>query len=331
MRVLAHIHTFNDADIIDQTIDAVRRQTRPVDAILIVDNASTDGTLDRPAVKHAKVLRHPTNLGTSGAILTGMRFALEHDYDWIWVFDADSIPDPDALERLLDLYTDLPQSLRDETACLACLPFHQFDGQPLHGSILTSSGRIVVNPAPKERYYTIHVTIWTGSLYRMAAVRKSGFPNPDYVLDMGEYEYGHRMTKAGYKAFMHQDAVIKHQIRGTRSLRRVVLKLGPLALTFYEDTPIRCYYLCRNMLYFTLYDCREGRTGLLGSVAWAFRGVLWRVCLVPGRSGLKPGVAWQLLMFTLNFLVRPRNHGEQIAACFRGIWHGVTGNITARY
>jgi len=50
MRVLAHIHTFNDADIIDRTIESVQRQTRPVDGILVVDNASTDGTLDRPSL-----------------------------------------------------------------------------------------------------------------------------------------------------------------------------------------------------------------------------------------------------------------------------------------
>ena len=83
MRVLAHIHTFNDADIIDRTIDAVLRQTRPVDGIVVVDNASTDGTLDRPSVKHAVTVRHEANLGTSGAVHSGFRFALEHDYDWI--------------------------------------------------------------------------------------------------------------------------------------------------------------------------------------------------------------------------------------------------------
>jgi hypothetical protein len=33
----------------------------------------------------------------------------------------------------------------------------------------------------------------------------------------------------------------------------------------------------------------------------------------------------------MNFLLRPRNHGGQIRACFRGIWHGITGNIAARY
>ncbi len=73
MRVLAHIHTFNDADVIDQTIEALRRQTRPVDGILIVDNASIDGTLEQPSVKHATVLCHPENLGTSGAVFSGFR------------------------------------------------------------------------------------------------------------------------------------------------------------------------------------------------------------------------------------------------------------------
>ena len=112
MRVLAHIHTFNDADIIDRTIAAVRRQTRPVDDILVVDNASTDGTLEQPSLKHVTVLRHPENRGTSGAIESGFRFALERDYDWIWIFDADSVPEPDALEKLLDLYAGWPGSVQ---------------------------------------------------------------------------------------------------------------------------------------------------------------------------------------------------------------------------
>src|SRR5437773_9289692 len=132
MRVLAHIHTFNDADIIDRTIAAVRRQTRPVDGILVVDNASTDGTLDQPSLQHARVLRNRENLGTSGAVFTGIEFALAQDYDWIWLFDADSTPEPDALERLVELYTGMAPDRREATACLACLPYNQVDGHPLH-------------------------------------------------------------------------------------------------------------------------------------------------------------------------------------------------------
>ena len=325
MRVLAHIHTFNDADIIDRSIAAVLRQTRPVDEILVVDNGSHDNTVDQPSLRRATVIRHSENLGTSGSVHTGFSYALEHGFDWIWVFDADSAPEPDALEKLLGLWDSWPQDRREETACLACLPINQVDGQLFRAaSVLTRFGRVVVEPMPGQRSYPFDVTLWSGSLYRLAAVREIGLPNPDYVLDWGEYEYGHRVTAAGYKSFMDRDAVMKHNIRGEESLHPVSRTFGPLKLNFYENPPIRCYYLCRNTLYFTLYEYAERRLGV-------FSGALWRVRSAPGRPGLFRGLAWRLGGLTLNFLLRPRSHGAQIIACCRGIWHGLTGNIAARY
>jgi len=307
MRVLAHIHTFNDADIIDRTIEAVRRQTRPVDGILVVDNASTDATLEQPSVKYASVLRHTANLGTSGAVHSGFRFALEHHYDWIWLFDADSVPEADALQKLLDLYDSWPASLQQETAFLSCLDYDCKDGKPGHGGLFTRRGSIPGTPVPGARHYLCHFTIWSGCLYRLAAVRQIGLPNANYVLDGGEGEYAYRVMKAGYKAFIHQDAILHHNIRGYASIAPVEVKFGPAKFTFYEFPPIRCYYSCRNLLYFSLYDRGEGR--------------FW--------MGLSTAVGLTKLM--LNFLLRPRNHGRQILACCRGIWHGATGNIAARY
>ena len=97
MRVLAHIHTFNDADIIGGTLDAVQHQTRPPDAILIVDNASTDKTLDRTFPEQVCVIRNAANLGTSGAVRIGFGHALAGGFDWMWILDADSVPEPEAL------------------------------------------------------------------------------------------------------------------------------------------------------------------------------------------------------------------------------------------
>ena len=307
MRVLSHIHTFNDADILDQTIEALLRQTRPVDGILVVDNASTDGTVERISMKEATVLRHGNNVGTSGAVVTGLRFALEHGYDWTWVFDADSVPEPDALQKLLDLYAGWPPELQEETAFLACLPRNACDGKPVHGQIFTRYGIDVVRPPRDQRYYPCHVTIWSGCLYRSAVVRQIGLPNPNYVLDAGDCEYGYQVMRAGYKGFILQDATVKHNIRGTPSFEPVKLKLGPLTVTLLEVPPIRCYYGFRNTLYFALYEIGQGR-------AW----LLLRTTL--GLAAL-----------AANFLVRPWGHAEQIVACIRGAWHGVTGNMEARY
>src|SRR3954447_1331999 len=201
MRILAHIHALNDGDIIDGTIEALLRQTRPIDGILVIDNGSTDDTLERPSLKHATVLQHNKNIGTSGAVRSGFCFALEHGYDWIWLFDADSVPDPDALQKLLYLYAGWSTDLREKTAFLACLPVGQ-DGAPRHGGRFTAHGLVPVVPMPNEPYYCCHTTIWSGCLYRLAAVRSIGLPNPDYVLDRGEDEFEYRVMKAGYKAFI---------------------------------------------------------------------------------------------------------------------------------
>src|SRR5271166_5416389 len=104
MRVLAHIHTMNDAAVIEQLLEGLRRQTRPPDAILIVDNASTDGTLDRTFSESVTIIRNPENLGTSGTVRIGFAHALEHGFDWIWVFDADSVPAPNVLENLVAFF-----------------------------------------------------------------------------------------------------------------------------------------------------------------------------------------------------------------------------------
>jgi GT2 family glycosyltransferase len=307
MRVLAHIHTLNDVDIIDATIEAVQRQTYPVDEILIVDNGSTDGTLERPSVKNLTVLRHPENRGTSGAVYSGLRYALEHDYDWIWVFDADSIPEPDALGKLLDLYAGWPQELQDETAFLACLHSNIQDGVARHAGIFTRRGIDQASPGPEARYYLCHFTIWSGCLYRLAAVRQIGLPNPDYMLDWGEGEYGYRIMKAGYKGFTYQDSLLHHNIRGPLSFNRIEIKFGPTAFTLFEFKPIRIYYQSRNMVYFLLYEIEQGN-----------RGLLLRTILGVLRQGV-------------GFMLRPRHHGRHLVACIRGLWHGLTGNISARY
>jgi len=304
MRVLAHIHTFNDADIIDHTIEAVLRQTRPVDGILVVDNASTDGTIERPSFIFVSFVDHRENLGTSGAVYSGFRFALAQDYDWIWLFDADSTPEPDALAKLLHLYAGWPRNLQDKTAFLACLHHDVQDGVPRHGHVFSRHGFKRVMPHPEEWYYPIHVNIWSGCLYRLAAVRQIGLPNADYVLDWGEAEYGYRVMKAGYKGFIHQGAVLDHNIRGYTGFNPTKVKLEHFTFAIQEIAPIRCYYTCRNLLYFALYDATEERFRLL--------------CV-------------GMFLMTLKYLMRPRKHGGQILACLRGLWHGVTGNISARY
>ena len=285
MRVLAYIHTFNDADVIQQSIAALLRQTRAVDEILVVDNASTDGTLDQPGLQHATVVRHPENTGTSGAVATGFRYALDRGYDWMWILDPDAVPAQVALEKMLDLYDGWPRVQQDRTGFLTCLhPERWHDAAHRN---FTWRGLVPAKPTPGKSYYRCDNAQWSGCLYRMAAVRKIGFPNVDYFIDWSESEYDYRMVRAGFKGFVCRDAPIKSNIRGYAALRPPETERANATAAVLEYPPFRCYYTARNRLYFTLYEYEKTQPVLLLRMVVTLGLMMIKVLLLqPGRKGV---------------------------------------------
>jgi len=307
MRILGHIHTLNDEDVIDRSLRALLDQTYPLEEILIVDNGSTDGTLKRSFPQHVTVIRHPENRGTSGAVITGFRYALEKGYDWIWVFDGDSAPRKDALEKLVRLYAGFPPELQAQTRVVASLPVESMSQKPYHGIVFNSRGTRLVRPDPGQEYYEFDGAMWTGCLFKLEVVRKIGLPPADYVLDWGEYEYGYRGRRSGYRAFMHVGSIVDHNIGGQTSMGFTTYRIGALTFKMAELPPIRCYYVVRNTIYFWLHEYE------------------YRSMFILARKFAT------LTAFILNFLLRPRGHKQEIKVCLRGIWDGLFKNMHHRY
>ena len=108
-RVAVVIPAFNEADKIAATVRSVPGF---VDHILLVDDASTDGTgavaarisrraSARAARRSIEVLSHPRNRGVGAAITTGYQRALELQVDAAVVMAGDGQMDPADLPRLL--------------------------------------------------------------------------------------------------------------------------------------------------------------------------------------------------------------------------------------
>lgn len=307
MRILGHIHSLNDEEVIDRSVQSLLGQTYPVEEILLVDNGSTDGTLNRSFPKQVTVLRHPENRGTSGAVVTGFQYALAKEYDWIWLFDADSAPRKDALEKLIELYQSFTPELQAQTWLLASLPVEVPTQKPRHGLILTPRGSRQVQPHPGQLFYECDVAIWTGSLYNLARARRVGLPSADYVLDGGECEYGYRGKRCGYKAFMHQSSILDHNIGGQPAVLFSRHRFGPLSFNLVEVPPIRYYYLFRNSLYFWLYEYRERNIyAFLHECSWLPKHVL-KILLLPGPR-------W-----------------PKLSPCLRGAWDGLRKNMHHRF
>lgn len=101
LRVAVVIPAFNEQALVGRTLGGIPAF---VDHLLLVDDASSDGTagealkLERPGLE---VLRHAHNRGVGAAIATGYRRALELDVDCAVVMAGDGQMDPSDLPRLL--------------------------------------------------------------------------------------------------------------------------------------------------------------------------------------------------------------------------------------
>lgn len=102
MKVSIIIRTFNRAHSLSNAIDSALRQTYEHFEVIVVDDASTDGTSDLLRSVHdrrLRVLRHDTNLGVGAACNTGVHSAAGELVAWL---DSDDLWHPDKLQRQVE-------------------------------------------------------------------------------------------------------------------------------------------------------------------------------------------------------------------------------------
>lgn len=69
--------------------------------ILVIDDASEDNTYEIAQEKEVKIIKLPFNLGIGGAVQTGLKYAVEQDYDVAIRIDADGQHIPEEIRKLL--------------------------------------------------------------------------------------------------------------------------------------------------------------------------------------------------------------------------------------
>ena len=201
--ILAVVVTHNRRSLLSRCLDHLLSQTREPDKILVVNNASNDGTVEMLQNRSISFITQE-NSGSAGGWYSGIKYALDHDFDAIWLMDDDGFPDDDALS-LLDAAL-LPNVVcassvvvREDLSAEFVFPLPVLDVSGL--PIIWGRKRKIVTieelraVAPEGTYPFAH--FFNGALVSVNAIRKVGNVDRSFFMSGDELDYLYRLRKVG--------------------------------------------------------------------------------------------------------------------------------------
>jgi rhamnopyranosyl-N-acetylglucosaminyl-diphospho-decaprenol beta-1,3/1,4-galactofuranosyltransferase len=238
VRVVAVVVTYNRLPLLQRLVGRLREVPEVTD-VLVVDNASTDGTgdwLEAEGVTHRTL---PENTGGAGGFHDGLAWAMESGADLAWLMDDDGVPEPDCLATLLaheglDFWG--PAVLAEQDPERLCFPIR------LPGGTDVVHRMSDVEDAAVDGLIRDVVIPFNGVLVTRELVERIGLPRAEFFIWGDDVEYLLRAERAGAKVGTVADAVVRHPSVG---------ELGtPMMFgrTTYNSTPseLKAYCMARN-------------------------------------------------------------------------------------
>ena len=267
MSVCAFVLTRDRKELLAECIRALLAQTHPLDLVLVLDNASSDGTeqhlraeglLDSGRVRFE---RREENTGGAGGYDAGLQLAAASGHDWIWLMDDDAEPRPDALERLLR-----SPPAQDAATAGVCTAVINLDGtiDTLHRC---HHGRFIVPLGPEAyergRYPAVDCASFVGLMLRADVVREVGRVRTEFFLGYDDAEYSLRVRRQG-PIHLVPEAEVLHKIpigdtRPTRRSRFWNRVIGGGYASAPWETYWRDLYRVRNFMALKHEHARPGR------------------------------------------------------------------------
>jgi GT2 family glycosyltransferase len=189
--------THDRRELLLEALDAVQAQTRKPDVIVVVDNASTDGTAEAVRRRYPTVdlVCLPRNTGGAGGFTAGMTRALGRDADLFWLMDDDTVAGPTALATLLDARAAYagpqPPALVASRVVWSDGRDHPMN-TPRRKPRASSSERSV---AAGAGCMPVRSASFVSVLVDAAAARERGLPIADYFLWNDDFEFTTRLLR----------------------------------------------------------------------------------------------------------------------------------------
>lgn len=253
--VVVTIVTFNRSKYLLKLLEAINNQTYQVDTIIIVDNASTDGTFEclktEGYVKdkqnnlvtiniHKGVCYQyyysSINTGGAGGFYKALDLASKQDFSFVWIMDDDVLPEEDCLETLLKLISNesevvIPNRGDGNYVDYAIQKYNL--SNPFFFRVNQCKRGKINSQYMKEDKVFVEDMSFEGPIISKRVFAQIGLPNKDYYILFDDTEYAQRIlpkTKITFAKY----AVLHKQI------------IPPPSSRFGWKT----YYSIRNAAYF---------------------------------------------------------------------------------
>ena len=189
--------TYNRLDLLKEVVDACSRQTYPFEEILIVNNASTDGTTEYLKTiknKKIKVITLKKNSGGAGGFYEGTKYFLDKKIDYLLYIDDDAVIDLNYNKNILDniskdekiigysgtVYTE--NNIIFEHRRYLKKHFKQINS--------TSSDY-------EQSFFDYDLSTFCGVFLSMKIIKKIGLPKKEFFIWFDDTEYCLRANKYG--------------------------------------------------------------------------------------------------------------------------------------
>lgn len=200
MEVICIVVTFNRKKLLKRCIDSLLSQTKKIDKILIVDNASTDGTIEfinenYSSNRNIEILQLVRNIGGAGGFYEGMKYALKFEYNWFWLMDDDGFPEESCLEKIYNF------SYLNSLDAISPIQINIDDLEELAFPITYKNKKITgkYQNINSTKYINNGANLFNGLLIKSVDVQKIGLPLPELFIRGDEVEYTKRMKKNNLK------------------------------------------------------------------------------------------------------------------------------------
>jgi rhamnopyranosyl-N-acetylglucosaminyl-diphospho-decaprenol beta-1,3/1,4-galactofuranosyltransferase len=235
-RVTAVVVTYNRRDLLLEALAAVHAGSRIPDTVIVVDNASGDGTAAavRAAFPGVHLAELAKNSGGAGGFAYGMALALADAADLIWLMDDDTVPEPGALAALLAARDAHPAP----RPALVASRVVWTDGRP--HPMNTPRTKPFVSKAERlaaaeAGCSPIRSASFVSILVDAAQCRRRGLPQADYFLWNDDFEFTTRLLR-GNAGLLCPASVVVH-------------KTATFGATNVDPGPQRFFYEVRNKIW----------------------------------------------------------------------------------